>query len=243
MTNKKRLITFYNFAKQICIDNGYGHEIQYVENRHFGDIGTEEFFREYAFVVLSSGISNKAAESMYKKLFNDYKISAVKHPGKRKALERADREYLHWFELLQKCKDDNERIRFIQTLPYMGPATSYHLARNLGIDCAKPDRHLVKIAEHFGYNYNRIVKGKKIKRMLKPQLTAEIIAGHSPTEAINSVLKNHSIDPNMQYFVQWMCEDISKETGDRIGTVDIVLWRISTIRPPWKQKEGKVVGW
>ena len=33
-----------------------------------------------------------------------------------------------------------------------GKALGYHLARNLGIDTVKPDRHLIKLTEHFGYS-------------------------------------------------------------------------------------------
>ena len=37
-------------------------------------------------------------------------------------------------------------------MPHIGPITKFHLARNLGLDYAKPDRHLVKIALAFGYS-------------------------------------------------------------------------------------------
>ncbi|MGV8041499.1 MAG: hypothetical protein AB2L07_16035 [Thermoanaerobaculaceae bacterium] len=37
------------------------------------------------------------------------------------------------------------------SLPWIGPATSRHLAKNLGLNVAKPDRHLVRIAEATGY--------------------------------------------------------------------------------------------
>ena len=190
------LIAFYDSAKKVCIAEGFQKEIQMVEDRKFEQIDSTYFFKEYAWVVISSGISNKAATSVFTKLMETRNIGVVKHPGKNKALKKADCDYLDWFSHLQKCKTDEERIKFIQTLPYMGPATSYHLARNLGIDVAKPDRHLVRIAEHFNYDD-----------------------------------------------VQQMCKFISSQTGDRIGTADIVLWRISTLMPPWKQKEGKVLGW
>lgn len=202
---KKDLIAFYYFAKKVCIAEGFEEEIQLVEERRFDQINSTYFFREYAWVVISSGISNKAATSVFRKLMETRNIDVVKHPGKNKALKKADRDYLEWFFHLQKCKTDKERIEYLQTLPYMGPATSYHLARNLGIDCAKPDRHLVRIAEHFRYE--------------------------------------KWIGVHQLFDVQTMCSDISKKTGDRIGTVDIVLWRISVIMPPWKQKEGSVPGW
>ena len=55
------------------------------------------------------------------------------------------------FDSLKICIQ-NEGIRYIQTMPYMGPATSYHLAKNIGFDVAKPDRHLLRIATITGYN-------------------------------------------------------------------------------------------
>jgi hypothetical protein len=48
----------------------------------------------------------------------------------------------------------------------------------MGIDCAKPDRHLQRLADRFGYSN-----------------------------------------------VQTMCREIANESGYRIGTVDLILWR------------------
>lgn len=39
----------------------------------------------------------------------------------------------------------------LQSLPYIGPITSWHLAKNLGLDVAKPDRHLVRVSESLGF--------------------------------------------------------------------------------------------
>ena len=46
----------------------------------------------------------------------------------------------------------SEGVEFIQTLPFMGPATSYHLAKNIGLDVVKPDRHLLRMAAAVGYD-------------------------------------------------------------------------------------------
>ncbi len=43
-------------------------------------------------------------------------------------------------------------LDFLAQLPFIGPVTVWHLAKNLGLDVAKPDRHLVKIARDFGYS-------------------------------------------------------------------------------------------
>lgn len=42
-------------------------------------------------------------------------------------------------------------MSYLRTFPYMGPATSYHLAKNLGMDVVKPDRHLIRISSVAGY--------------------------------------------------------------------------------------------
>ena len=43
------------------------------------------------------------------------------------------------------------KIDYISTFPNMYPATSYHFAKNLGIDVVKPDRHLLRISKKLGF--------------------------------------------------------------------------------------------
>lgn len=45
-----------------------------------------------------------------------------------------------------------EDIDYIIKLPYMGPATSYHFAKNIGLEVVKPDRHLKRVAKVTGYS-------------------------------------------------------------------------------------------
>ena len=40
----------------------------------------------------------------------------------------------------------------LQEFQYIGPVTAWHLAKNLGYNDAKPDRHLCRISEVFGYS-------------------------------------------------------------------------------------------
>ncbi len=40
----------------------------------------------------------------------------------------------------------------LRQFPFIGPVTSFHLAKNLGIPIAKPDRHLSRLAECCGYS-------------------------------------------------------------------------------------------
>jgi len=43
-------------------------------------------------------------------------------------------------------------ISELRTLPQIGPITVLHLAKNLGLDVAKPDRHLARLSERLGYD-------------------------------------------------------------------------------------------
>ena len=44
-------------------------------------------------------------------------------------------------------------IATLRQFPFIGPVTVWHLAKNLGFDTAKPDRHLVRIAEYYGFDH------------------------------------------------------------------------------------------
>jgi len=43
-------------------------------------------------------------------------------------------------------------LAYIRKMPYMGPVTSFHLGKNIGLQCVKPDRHLVRMAVAAGYD-------------------------------------------------------------------------------------------
>lgn len=196
------LIEFYNHAKQEVIKAGFKKEIDFVERRKFSDIKPLDFLQEYVYVVINSGMKNQVADGIYRR-YREKGSSVVGHPGKRKAIIKAQLHYRYWFAELKQCGSIIEKLNYLVTLPWIGPITAFHLARNLGIDVAKPDRHLLRIAQHFGYDKNQVNLG----------------------------------------YVQMMCKDIAKKTGDRIGTADIVLWRFSVLCSPWNAKDGEIPGW
>jgi len=178
------LLNFYKKAKEYCIRKGYQKEIDMVGSRVFDDQTPDDLLREYVFVVCNSGMKNQVAQGIFNN-YMVYGVSAIKHPGKHDAVERAEAEYKQWFEHLQHSAC---RITYLVSLPFIGNITKYHLARNLGIDVAKPDRHLTRLAIIFHYDD-----------------------------------------------VQEMCKYLSDKTGDRIGTVDVVLWRYCVLVPSYFQ--------
>ncbi|MBI4311566.1 MAG: hypothetical protein HY681_07265 [Chloroflexi bacterium] len=55
----------------------------------------------------------------------------------------------NWVQVKAALKANN--LSFFRQFPFIGPITQYHLARNIGLDYAKPDRWLLREAEYFGY--------------------------------------------------------------------------------------------
>lgn len=144
-------INQFNALRQRIIDAGYGEEITWSESIKPCD-NADDFFGEYMWVVLSSGIKNQIARLIQQRIYNAWKlgkqtITAFRHQGKVNAIDYVKRNKDLIFELYQTS---NDKIRYLKDLPHIGDITKYHLAKNLGFDIAKPDRHLQRISAKYG---------------------------------------------------------------------------------------------
>ncbi len=175
------IIDFFSNALDFCIKNGYEEEIDHVRTNYFDDsVEAKHFLNAFVYVVLNTGMKNQVAEKIYRELIDSGDLDkSVKHKGKHKAITLAFRNYETWFKELKQADD---KVEYLGSLFFIGDITKYHLARNLGLDVAKPDRHLQRIADKFGYTD-----------------------------------------------VQEMCKYISEITEERIGTVDVILWRFCNL--------------
>lgn len=172
----------YLAIKQRVISAGYGGEIEWVEERRFSD-DPELFLSEYIYVVLNAGMREQVARVIFERIMEALgagkPLSTVfGNRLKVVAIEKMVREYRSVFESFKAAHDP---LAFLEGLPFIGGITKYHLARNLGFDYVKPDRHLTRIAA----NYNTTV---------------------------------HEL-----------CRVLALESGERIGTVDVVLWRAANL--------------
>ena len=172
---------YLNLKKLIAL-RGYDKEITWSQNlRPCTD--SWNFFREFMWVVLNSGMKNQVAEKIHYRIWEalaDGKpiSSAFNHKGKVDAINTVMESHELYFNSYSLAVD---KIEYLKTLPYIGDITKYHLAKNLGHDCCKPDRHLERIA----LSYN-----------LTPKT---------------------------------LCMKLAKATGDRIATVDLVIWRSANL--------------
>ena len=145
----------YLDLKEAIIKKGYADEIIWAEDLKPCKDWTDFFF-EYVFVVCNSGMKYTIAIVIYRKIIEAIKAhenvrSVFGHPGKAAAIEKVRENALHYFAKYQACKTDIDKIAYLETLPWIGKITKYHLAKNLGITTvAKPDRHLDRIAKKYG---------------------------------------------------------------------------------------------
>lgn len=169
--NNNNLVLKYLFAKTIVRDEGFNNEILWQSNLCFDNIDERTFLQEIAWVILTCGMKEAIIRQKFHALSNCFynwesarKISinrgkcqnsALKvfnHKKKIQAiLNAADQiEKSGFNKIKQKIK--RNPIDTLQIFDYIGPVTVYHLAKNIGLPVAKPDRHLNRIAQMENYN-------------------------------------------------------------------------------------------
>lgn len=170
--DKKLLKTlrYYFAAHDEVIDKGYRSEILWQDSLDIHSVNTQTFYSEYAWVVLSSGMNEIVVRRVFPPLSEEFEnwndplrisqepnryvragLSIFNHTGKIEALV-----WMAGYLASISLEDELNEIKMsgadvIRNYPYMGPATSLHFAKNIGVSVAKPDRHLVRIAEFLGY--------------------------------------------------------------------------------------------
>jgi len=143
-------ITKRKFAAidQAVRDAGYADAIDWSENA-VAPANAKAFAREAIYVICNSGMANRVAVPIFDKcmlaLQNDQSVTRVfGHPGKSAAIDDIWRRRKYLFGQYRQSDDP---IEFFVTLPWIGNITKFHLAKNCGVDVAKPDVHLNRLAE------------------------------------------------------------------------------------------------
>jgi hypothetical protein len=159
--------------------------------------------REVAWCILNAGMREKVIRRLFPRIascFWNFQSSEdivatgdtcvrlglewFGHRGKLEAIVDAARRikesggFAAW-----KSRLEVDPLGECEAFSYIGPTTKWHLARNLGIDCVKPDRHLVRLAKASGFR------------------------------------------------TPWhLCSHIATAVKERLGVVDLVLWRHLALR-------------
>jgi len=181
----------YNYmeAKREVIERGFYSEIDWQEELVFEDITESDFIREAAWVILSSGMRETVIRGKFREISNAFynwdsaktiyfnqsycmkkSLRAFNSSRKIEAIiQLASMVYCEGFDKVKRRLLEAE-ISYIKEFPFMGPATSYHLAKNLGLPVAKPDRHLCRLAEATGFQ-SPIELCSEIARMIGEKIS------------------------------------------------------------------------
>ena len=157
-----------------------------------------KFASAVIFVMLSAGIREQAVAAIHERVMvalrrGDRASSApYRHRAKAGAIDNVWRCRKELFsDFKHHARNLAELLDWLGTLPFVGPVTRYHLARNLGFYFVKPDRHL-----------------------------ARLVGASERRDPIEEILSRATA----------LCERLSSASGDRVGTVDLVLWRAANLR-------------
>jgi len=165
-----RLADIYLTAEEAVIAHGFAWEIDWQAERCFERIQESEFLRESAWTVLSAGFRESVIRKLFGSLseaFLEWRSAGLIHERRRDCKiaalqvfgnERKIAAILDIATIVAECgfgtirrriKEDG--VSFLQTLPYIGPVTAFHLAKNLGLPVVKPDRHMERMARAAGF--------------------------------------------------------------------------------------------
>lgn len=115
-------------------------------------VDPDEFAREVIFVICNSGMHNAVARQIFDRCMTAIScgnpVSEVfGHKGKADAIERiwVDRE-----GLMLGFLDAQDKVAYCRSIPWIGDITSHHLAKSFGVQVAKPDIHLQRLADRHG---------------------------------------------------------------------------------------------
>lgn len=169
-SNLDRALNIYANALEHARHVGNEKEIAWHRQANIETFTESDLLREAAWVVLCSGFR----ESIVRRIF-DYVSLCFCDWESAKEIAQAypfcQIAASHVFQNVRKLTAIVEIARRIESvgfanmrsaitidpigelggLPFIGPITVWHLAKNLGLDVAKPDRHLVRISKFLGF--------------------------------------------------------------------------------------------
>jgi hypothetical protein len=143
------MITLKRFRRLERALREAGHEADIAWSEQLGRPDhAEAFARAAVYVIVNSGMSYVVARDIYDRCWAalERRGSArrvFRHKPKARAIDNIWRNRERLFAELAASDD---KLEFCQSLPWIGPVTKYHLAKELGLDVAKPDVHLERLA-------------------------------------------------------------------------------------------------
>ncbi|MFT4432099.1 hypothetical protein ACMX25_01710 [Caballeronia sp. 15715] len=162
---------FFERAFDYVKTAGLYHEVEWQRQTSLSSFTETDLLREAAWVILCSGFREATVRRLFDYIslcFCDWESakaiteasgacvvaarSCFRNEKKLMAIVRvAEQIEEAGFETMKQAVL-SDPIGELRRLPYIGPITTWHLAKNLGFDAGKPDRHLLRISEKLGFD-------------------------------------------------------------------------------------------
>lgn len=160
----------YLRARDAVEEAGYVSELDLALGKSMLAGSEREFLTESAWVIIAAGLSDAVVRRVFPEVYSAFdEFADIGRIVERSAVyrRRAGRVFGHrgkvegilyaaaWIAARGWQRARTEIVEngpeALSTIPYLGPATSLHLMKNLGLEVAKPDRHLRRVALELGF--------------------------------------------------------------------------------------------
>ena len=167
-------------------------------------LSDDEFANSVAYVILAGGFSQKTAKKIHKILMEeiinnqciDDLLKIFNNKNKINAIVKVWNNRNEYCKGFYNQKSDDEKIKYLNTLPHIGKITANHLARNLGVDVVKYDVWIQRLGVLYGKN-----------------------------RALYEKIDNGNLNPEIKKCCDDMFNHLCVETGLPRGYIDVVLWK------------------
>lgn len=158
------------FVRGFVAEQGFSDEIEWQESVSLDSLTERTFLQEYAWVVLASGMREAVVRKKFQlvaQCFYSWASGERIASNAESCVEAAMQVFRHERKLraiaftaaliatrgfrVFRSELESQPLATLRALPYIGPITQYHLAKNVGLNVAKPDRHLSRISSLFGF--------------------------------------------------------------------------------------------
>jgi len=156
-----QLRSFFASASEYVSECGYQDERKWYSNLRFETVTERQLLCESAWVILCSGFRENTVRRCFGYIswcFLDWISSTeivgsadrciglatlrFRHEGKLRAIVSVAQKVSEVGLENIKTRVSQNPIDTLQEFPYVGRVTAFHLAKNLGLPFAKPDRHM-----------------------------------------------------------------------------------------------------
>lgn len=150
-TPDDKLVSLYLELKGSVSAAGYQEELDWAASIEPPQ-RPEDFACEVCWAIINSGLREQVARGIWIRVRQALweKRSAHTEFGHAGKADAIDWVWANRVDLHERFAAATDKLRFLYGIPWIGKITQYHAAKNLGVDCCKPDRHLVRISGDHG---------------------------------------------------------------------------------------------